>query len=385
MKQKGIIITGTSGSGKSTIVEKIINDYPIFRQAKAITTRNSRPDDDDHYIYLDEANFDIFEKQGYLITETKYRGKKYGITCFELNWIESNGFIPILIISPDSVQNIYDRDDYLSFFIDADDNQLDERLRKRDNVTNNEEMKKQREIDRFYSDIPNYIIKNNSIEDVVELIYQLWEYRGIGGLLHEKLIRLMISCGMLIKDAELNKVKGASYDLTLGDEYYYAGEIRSLEKGNLFLKIEPYDYAIVSCKEQMQLPKDIVANFGLTVGLFCQGIILSNGEQVDPGFRGTLFCLLFNTSNKVVSIRKSSHYATIEFNKMLDFSDSYNGKYQGKTSIIEYIPPNVMQGAINELKQEIEELRRESRNMQTLYIGVIAIIVAAISVLLIVR
>lgn len=173
--------------------------------------------------------------------------------------------------------------------------------------------------------------------------------------------------------------------MQLGNEYYYAGEIRRLEKDNLFLKIEPYDYAIVSCKEEIQLPRDVAANFGLTVGLFCQGIILSNGQQVDPGFRGTLFCLLFNTSNRVVIIKKNSHYATIEFTKMLDFSSGYKGRYLDKKDIIEYIPPNVMQGAINELKKEIEELKTESRSMQTVYIGVIGIIVAAISILLVVK
>ena len=336
MEYKGIIITGTSGVGKSTIVQKLATQY-----------------------------------------------EHYGISGLEVEQVVRAGYIPILVMSPESLKAFERLNQYLSFFIDASDEELDKRLQQRDQSVLSDSVYERRKLDRQEADIPNYIIHNHKVADVVELINELWNYAGVGGTLPEKLIKHMISCDMLITDADMQKVQGASYDLTLGDEYYYAGEIRRLEKNNLFL--EPYDYAIVSCKEQICLPKDVSANFGLTVGLFCQGIILSNGQQVDPGFRGTLFCLLFNTSNRVVSIKRGSHYATIEFSKMLGFASKYKGKYQGKKDIINYIPTNVMYGAINELKKEIEELKTESRSMQTLYMGVIAIIVAALSVLMVFR
>ncbi len=60
----------------------------------------------------------------------------------------------------------------------------------------------------------------------------------------------MIECGMLIERADVSGVKGASYDLLLGDEYYYAGKIKKLSNSDPFLTIEHYDYAIVSCKER---------------------------------------------------------------------------------------------------------------------------------------
>lgn len=385
MEYKGIIITGTSGVGKSTIVQKLATQYEHFQQVKALTTRQPRRDDNAQYIYIDEANFQVFHDKNVLVTETCYRNEHYGISGLEVEQVVGRGYIPILVMSPESLKTFECLNQYLSFFIDASDEELDKRLQQRDQSILSDSVYERRKLDRQEADIPNYIIHNHKVADVVELINELWNYAGVGGTLPEKLIKHMISCDMLITDADMQKVQGASYDLTLGDEYYYAGEIRRLEKNNLFLKIEPYDYAIVSCKEQICLPKDVSANFGLTVGLFCQGIILSNGQQVDPGFRGTLFCLLFNTSNRVVAIKRGSHYATIEFSKMLGFASKYKGKYQGKKDIINYIPTNVMYGAINELKKEIEELKTESRNMQTLYMGVIAIIVAALSVLMVFR
>ncbi len=385
MELKGIILTGTSGAGKTTITQKLITNSNRYTVAKALTTRSKRKDDNGQYIYIDDLNFENCRK--IFFTSTKYRDKKYAITKTEIEEIIASGRLPILVMSPESVGEISteDKEKFISFFIDADDEKLNQRLFIRDKRDVTQEILHQREVDRSFSDVPNYIIQNNDIEDSVSIINRLVDLFGVGGFLSERDIKLMIENGMLVKGAIDKNVKGASYDLRLGDEYYYGGKIRKIEKENLRLTIEPYDYAIVSSREEICLPKDVVAHFGLTVGLFCQGIILSNGQQVDPGFRGTLFCLLFNTSNRPVTIKRNEHYATIEFTKMNQFASKYKGKYQEKREIIDVLPANAMQGAINELKKEIEELKHESRSMQSIYISVISIIIAAISILMILK
>jgi len=128
----------------------------------------------------------------------------------------------------------------------------------------------------------------------------------------------MIECRMLLENADPNNSTGAAYDLSIGDEYYYGGNIKTLTDNEPFILIEPYDYAIVTSKETTNFPKDITGRFDLSVSLFCQGIILSNGPQVDPGFKGRLFCLLFNTSNALVFLKRGQHYATLEFHKLID-------------------------------------------------------------------
>lgn len=385
MKLNGIILTGTSGAGKTTIAKKILADSESYAEARVLTTRAEREDDEGRYIYVDDLNF---EKMRVLfLTSTVSSDEKYAVTSSEIKQINDAGKKAIMIISPESYQEMDKecRKGFLSFFIDADDASLDERIVKRDGGTVSEEIRSQRKRDRQFADAPDYIVQNNDIEASVNVIKRLTDLFECGSFLAENDIKLMIQNGMLVKGATEGNVKGASYDLRLGDEYYYGGEIKKIEEENFRLTIEPYDYAIVSSKEEICLPKDVVAHFGLTVGLFCQGIILSNGQQVDPGFRGTLFCLLFNTSNRPVTIKRNEHYATIEFVKMNQFASKYKGKYQEKRDIIDVIPGNAVQGAINELKKEIEELKRESRNMQNIYISVITIIIAAISILMIVK
>ena len=391
MPFESIIITGTSCAGKSTIAQKLCNEVDVrFKQVRAITTRNRR-EDDLNYEYVNNEEFDQLLADQKLLVNSTYRGKKYGIKKEEYDNVLKQHKIPLLIITPISATELLaeNQEKYMCIFLDCQDDILLDRLirRSRDPLdkTTRKSFFEQNQIDRRYQDKTHYIIDNIDIESTVSLITLLWKHQNRGGALSQKIITSMIKCGILLRNADPEMVKGASYDLRLGDEYYYDGKIQKLSDKNPFLTIEPYDYAVVSCMEIAWMPRDIIAKFGLTVGLFCQGVILSNGPQIDPGFRGTLFCLLFNTSNRAVHLKRGKHYATIEFNKLIEYAEPYEGKYQGKTHIIDYIPENALHGAINELKKEVEELKAESRIMQNIYLGVVALMFAIISILLVLK
>lgn len=388
MPFESIIITGTSCSGKSTIAQKLCKEVDLrFKQVIAITTRNRRKDDL-NYEYVSNEEFDQLLADQKLLVNSTYRGKKYGIKKEEYNNILRQHKIPLLVITPVSAAELLtgNQEKYMSIFLDSQDDILLDRLIERSsNTPDKKAFFEQNQTDRRYQDKTHYIVNNIDLESTVSLITLLWKYQNRGGALSQKIITSMIKCGILLRNADPEMVKGASYDLRLGDEYYYDGKIQKLSDKNPFLTIEPYDYAVVSCMETAWMPRDIIAKFGLTVGLFCQGVILSNGPQIDPGFRGTLFCLLFNTSNRAVHLKRGKHYATIEFNKLIGYAEPYEGKYQGKTHIIDYIPENALHGAINELKKEVEQLKTESRIMQNIYLGVVALMFAIISILLVLK
>lgn len=394
MPFESIIITGTSCAGKSTIAKKlcdiVTNSGVSFDQVTAVTTRERRADDS-NYEYISNEDFDKLLRGKKLLVHSIYRGKKYGIKQAEYNRVIRKEKVPVLVITPASAIELLSKgkEKYMCIFLDAQDETLVDRWVERLGTEPNNKAKKgflkQHKADREYQDKAHYILNNTDVSASVSLVALLWEYQNQGGALSQKLISSMIDCGMLLRDADPEMINGASYDLRLGDEYYYDGKIQKLSDEKPFLTIEPYDYAIVSCRETAWIPRDVIAKFGLTVGLFCQGIILSNGPQIDPGFRGTLFCLLFNTSNRAVHLKRGKHYATIEFNKLIGYAEPYEGKYQGKERIIEYIPENALHGAINELKKEVEHLKTESRIMQNIYLGVVALMFAIISILLVLK
>ena len=364
MRPDGIIISGASGAGKSTIAQKIVELIPDSVIVQSTTTRSKRDDEEDlFYSFVTQKNFVELRKDKKLLTDITYRNSSYAIERKTVDDILAANRIPILIVSPDSIDKILSVENYShfsSFFLDASDDELNRRLLARDGNVD-EDVKIQREQDRLLIPSYHYYLLNITIDSTCELVKTLARFYNIGGVIPERIIRLMIECGLLIQEySDIKNISGASYDMTLGDEYSYGGDICNLTDGDPFIHIEAYDCAIVCSKEKFAFPRDISARFDLSVGLFCQGIILSNGPQVDPGFHGPLFCLLFNTSNQRISLKKGQHYATIEFHKLLESTQPYKGQYQNKEKIMQYLPHQPVKGAGSEIRESLEKVREEA-------------------------
>lgn len=241
----------------------------------------------------------------------------------------------------------------------------------------------QNEGDKGNSQFYNYNIVNNHLSATVELLLKLWQNSDNGGLVPQEIIKLMIKCDMLLENADLTNATGSAFDLTLDDEYYHNGSVRHLDTMDSFIIMEPGDYALVGSSEIANLPRDIAGKFGLSVSLFMQGIILSNGPQIDPGFKGRLYCLLFNTSSQQFQLKRGQHYATIEFVKLLEPTLPYEGKYQGCTTLSQYLPRSIPSSAIGELAKDVKGLKREKLWVKTLplIISLAALIIAIFKLL----
>ncbi|MCX5770306.1 MAG: hypothetical protein NTZ09_08555 [Candidatus Hydrogenedentes bacterium] len=391
---RGIVLTGTQGSGKMTIA-RVLMQCGNFMLVPAVTTRQRRDDDvQGEYSYLTRDEFDELAKSDELLTKVTYGGFSYGIRKQDVEQISENS-VPILIVSPESARHLtasfelksgYEHDNkYMTVFLDAPDGYLGERLGARGAPTLLQSEREERRTDREQQEQQEhaiYSLRNVDVDDTANLILALWDLSSRGGVLSGRLIRLMLKCGMLLDGADLEQVSGASYDLCLGDEYFKGGRLCSLAENNPILQVAPYDYAIVTSREGSVFPRDICARFDLSNSLFCQGLILSNGPQVDPGFRGPLFCLLFNTSSSPVMLKRGQHYATLEFHRLIEPTALYAGKYRGKR-LIDYLPANASRGAINELKKELEQVRKEATSLQnvlwlllTVLLAIIALFVA---------
>lgn len=376
-----IIISGTSGSGKTSVVRELRKAEKL-RHARAVTTRDARSDDDGEYEYITVDHFIGLRNDGLLLTDVEYRSRHYGVTHEEVTAIHSAGSTPILTITPESAARLLAEAqgnvDYLSIFIDAADEDLDRRLQTRGGVSDHNGIRKQREADRKYRAQFSFVIDNRDLQHTLQFIDHIVKAKDRSGVLTSRILQMGIRCGVYLENGIEESVQGASYDLRLGDEYFYGGKIRHLSERDPILLVEPYDYAIVTSSEIGNLPRNACGRFDLAVSLFTQGVILSNGPQIDPGFRGPLFCLLFNTSSSPVLLKKGSHYATLEIHQLIEEAPAYDGKYQKKT-LLDYLPLNASRGAINELKKEVEDLRNQSKTLQTVILGVISIFMAIIA------
>lgn len=388
MDYQGVVLTGTSSAGKTSVARKICEISQAFTLVPAVTTRKKRDDEQPgEYSYISEDDFIGLRQKGELLIESNYRGYYYGITIMAFQKVVTDNKVPLLVITPESVRTLEEtqqntpdgRLTFLTIFLDAPDSILDERLQGRGQQSQ-EDIMDQRLNDREYEKSCICTVINTNLAKTTALIISLWEFRNNEGILPERLIKLMIECGVLLDNAKLENISGASYDLTLADDHYYGGEPVSLTEQNPFIMIEPFEFAFVRSKETCNFPRNVAGRFDIAVSLFFQGLIMSNGPQVDPGFRGGLWCLLFNTSNDTVQLKRGQHYATIEFGKLVHPTHPYEGQYQYKETIADYLPRSASRSPISELKKDIRDLKSEKWwiKILPLILASMAIIVAIV-------
>lgn len=122
--------------------------------------------------------------------------------------------------------------------------------------------------------------------------------------------------------ASEEKIEAASFDLTLGEEYYQDGEIRYLDDKHRFIQIKPHGLVVVSTREILHMPRYLIGRWNLKIGLVYKGLIWAGGPQVDPGFQGSLHCPLYNLTDDNVTIELKKHIVTIDFVKTTSYSKS---------------------------------------------------------------
>lgn len=171
-----------------------------------------------------------------------------------------------------------------------------------------------------------------------------------GGVLHSQEISRL----HLISDMDPESLKEASYDLRLGEAHYVFNKDSSKGEGgwfscyigsdkegfnkgdgngNLFeaidpndrmkLVIPPFGSAFVQLHETVDtltaLEKHnelVVGRFDLRLSMVHKGLISQQATQVEPMYKGRLFCFVHNLSNSEVRISYLERFATIEFERV---------------------------------------------------------------------
>lgn len=162
-------------------------------------------------------------------------------------------------------------------------------------------------------------------------------FHGRGGVLVKQQIDPLVKAGCLVTGGDIENVKTASYDLRIGNEILCQGKYIELTEAEPTFSIPPYSYAIVSALEHANFPPFIIGRFDLKVSYFFEGIVLSNGPQVDPGYKGALFCMLYNGSDRPKVLTVGKHFATIDFTTTTLLTKGYRQKYQLKQKMHQFI------------------------------------------------
>ena len=178
-EQHLIVLSGPAGSGKDTVVQRLVELHPEIEVSISLTTRDKRPGEHEgvNYYYIETAEFERRIAAGEVLEYTNYCGNYYGTPQAEIEKRMQQGINVVLIIEVEgaaNVKRIYPGAK-LVFIRPPSFEELERRLRGRKTET---EEKIQKRLSRALEEMEyacdyDYVIINDKIDDCAQELYQI--------------------------------------------------------------------------------------------------------------------------------------------------------------------------------------------------------------------
>lgn len=125
--------------------------------------------------------------------------------------------------------------------------------------------------------------------------------------------------GSTLSDDELELcIDAASYKLRLGDEANVGGKWKRISTDKP-LVLPPHQVAVVKTHEIVNIPRFLIARWNLRVKWVYEGLLWTGGPQVDPGWKGQLYCPIYNLSEREIVIPHKERVFTMDFARTTPF------------------------------------------------------------------
>lgn len=171
-----------------------------------------------------------------------------------------------------------------------------------------------------------------------------------------------------IDPVNICNIQSASYDLTLGDEYYICSDtevpdIKHLAPGEDLI-VPPRATFFVISKEKLCIPRDICASVSLAFGLIKKGIVFAVQPPIDPGYHGAIVALMHNMSDEEIVLEHDRHILNVVYHKLISevpVEDSYKGDYDDIT-LSKFCTTAVRHSAIVNLTDEAKKACSQAKD-----------------------
>jgi len=183
----------------------------------------------------------------------------------------------------------------------------------------------------------------------------------------------LLKSNVLPNSFNIDRLKNASYELTLGPEVYTNGDSTKtiLDNANVQFELKPGQFAILITEEKLEMPTDYIGFISLKFGFKFKGLVNISGFHVDPGFKGKLKFSVYNAGSDSIILEKDAPYFVLwisELTSKLNDGEEYNGSHQGQTNITpedimkikgETASPNQLLNEISRLDSKINQVGTE--------------------------
>lgn len=237
----------------------------------------------------------------------------------------------------------------------------------------------------------------NSNDELISAIKTLGSICCRPGVLSGEQIKYLMKLGLIVYDGEESRVETATYTFGLDKQYCIAGV--EFKESVSQIDIPPLGYVVVCSKGSVNLPNNVCGTFDLKVKMFYEGLILSNGPQIYPGYRGRLFCLLFNPSARHISILTNRRSEVLQFQAqaLVHSTDlPYSGNYQEVNNLKDHFqvhPDKKLNDVLFDFEAVKENFRKNHSRIENIenqltggrssifnILGILAILVALLGV-----
>ena len=174
-----VILSGSSGSGKNTIIKELLKEDKKLRFMKTCTTREQRDQEKaDSYIYLDKDEFEKLIDKGELFEFEEIHGNYYGTLKKSIDEIIKGEFDfikDIGVLGHDSFKNaLGEKAKVVSIFLDVPKDELRRRLLARGEKDIDKRLSRF-EFENSHKPKYNYVIKNADKDETIKKIKQIIE------------------------------------------------------------------------------------------------------------------------------------------------------------------------------------------------------------------
>jgi deoxycytidine triphosphate deaminase len=173
------------------------------------------------------------------------------------------------------------------------------------------------------------------------------------------------------------RLRPAGYQLSLGENYRIGAKTKLLSAKDPYLRIKPYQVAIVETWEELNLPKNIIGRWNVSISGVYKGLLWVGGPQVDPCFKGHLYCPLYNLSTSPVTLVYREPFATIDFVRTTPgLSVPF---HQTRRKMSDYV--TMLESAPEDTLKQVKQVRRRVQIFETTMLTTMGVIIAALAIL----
>jgi hypothetical protein len=124
------------------------------------------------------------------------------------------------------------------------------------------------------------------------------------------------------------------------------------------LEIGANEVVLILAHEKVQMPNNLVGHLSLKLELLLKGLIMSSQSQVDAGYRGPIYALLYNLSDVPVTVHHLDPFLRIEFALLdADTGRPYDGVFKPDFTLGDVVKGRI-RSSLSAMEERLADVER---------------------------